>query len=338
MNHDDDKDLIQPPLLQRQRTGTEIIKIPDHIIAVSNISKSFLDNLLAHAKCMQILVKTKGGDDRLKHRVLGSLFYEPSTRTSCSFQAAMHRLGGSVVCVNGKDSSVQKGENLEDTVQTLSCYCDVIVIRNPTKSSAALAASVATKPVINAGDGIGEHPTQAILDLYTIQSELGIIGSLNPSCPMIITVLGDLKHGRTVHSLVKLLSLFNGIKIQYVSHESLQMPAEIVQELNEKGMQQSVVSLDEAIVNSDVLYVTRIQKERFDIVEEYDKVSGSYVINAKLMERAKSKMIVMHPLPRNAEISKDVDNDVRAAYFRQMENGMYTRMAILDLILNHHPI
>jgi aspartate carbamoyltransferase len=214
-------DALAQPLLQRQRTGTEPIVIPDHIIDVSNISKCFLEKLFENAKNMRHLVKTKGGDDRLKHRVLGLLFYEPSTRTSCSFQAAMQRLGGTVICVNEKDSSAQKGETIEDTVQTLSCYCDVIVIRNPMKGSAALAASVATKPVINAGDGTGEHPTQALLDTFTIQSELGIIGSLNPSCPMIITVIGDLKHGRTAHSLVKLLSLFHGIMIQYVSPESL---------------------------------------------------------------------------------------------------------------------
>lgn len=330
-------DALAQPLLQRQRTGTEPIVIPDHIIDVSNISKCFLEKLFENAKNMRHLVKTKGGDDRLKHRVLGLLFYEPSTRTSCSFQAAMQRLGGTVICVNEKDSSAQKGETIEDTVQTLSCYCDVIAIRNPMKGSAALAASVATKPVINAGDGTGEHPTQALLDTFTIQSELGIIGSLNPSCPMIITVIGDLKHGRTAHSLVKLLSLFHGIMIQYVSPESLAMPSEIIQELNEKGIQQKVVSLDEAIINSDVLYVTRIQKERFNTIEEYDKVVGTYIINAKLMEKAKTKMIVMHPLPRNSEISKDVDKDTRAAYFRQMENGMYMRMGLLDLIF-HRPI
>lgn len=329
-------DFDQPPL-QRQRTGIEIIDIPDHVIAVSNISKGFLDKLLEHAKDMHHLVKARGGDDRLKGKILAALFYEPSTRTSCSFQAAMQRLGGSVICVNEKDSSAQKGETIEDTVQTLSCYCDAIVIRNPMKGSALLAASVATKPVINAGDGTGEHPTQALLDIFTIQSELGIIGSINPLKPMIVTVVGDLKHGRTVHSLVKLLCLFAGIKIQYVSPESLAMPDEIINELKDKGLDQDVVSLDEAILNSDVLYVTRIQKERFATLEEYEKVAGYYVIDAKLMEKAKVNMIVMHPLPRNAEIAKDVDKDPRAAYFRQMENGMYMRMALLDLIF-HRPV
>ena len=325
---------IDAPPLQRQRTGIEIIEIPDHVIAVSNISKGFLYKLLEQAKVMEYLVKSKGGDDRLKGKVLAALFYEPSTRTSCSFQAAMQRLGGSVICVNEKDSSAQKGETIEDTIQTLSCYCDAIVIRNPMKGSALLAASVATKPVINAGDGTGEHPTQALLDVFTIQSELGIVGSINPSKPMIISVVGDLKNGRTVHSLVKLLCLFSGVKIQYVSPESLSIPDEVKNELRDKGLEQNVVSLDEAIVNSDVLYVTRIQKERFTTLEEYEQVAGCYVIDAKLMEKAKAKMIVMHPLPRNSEIAKDVDKDPRAAYFRQMENGMYMRMALLDLIFS----
>lgn len=243
----------------------------------------------------------------------------------------MLRLGGSVICVNEKDSSAQKGESIEDTIQTMSCYCDAIVIRHPMKGSSSLAASVATKPVINAGDGVGEHPTQALLDLFTIYSELG---SLTATSSLTVAMVGDLKHGRTVHSLVRLLALYpQQINIVYVSPSSLGLPDEIYQEMKLKGVSQSVASLDEAIKNADVLYVTRIQKERFATKEEYDQVAGSYVVDANLMKHAKERMIVMHPLPRVNEISRDVDKDPRAAYFRQMENGMYMRMAILELML-----
>ena len=236
-------------------------------------------------------------------------------------------------------SSSQKGETIEDTIQTMSCYCDCIVIRHPMKGSAALAASVASKPVINAGDGTGEHPTQALLDIYTIKAELGYLG-LNPKAqnpgPTTITLLGDLKNGRTVHSLVKLLAYYSGIRLVYVSPPQLTIPEEIVAELRTSApaMEQLFVSdLVEAVKMSDVLYVTRIQKERFSSVEEYNEVAGSYVINKEVMKDAKAKMIVLHPLPRNTEISVDFDDDPRAAYFRQMENGMFMRMAILDLMI-----
>jgi len=252
---------------------------------------------------------------------------------SCSFQAAMLRLGGSVICVNEKDSSAQKGESIEDTIQTMSCYCDAIVIRHPMKGSSTLAASVATKPVINAGDGVGEHPTQALLDLFTIYTELGAI---TESSSLTVAMVGDLKHGRTVHSLVRLLALYpKQISIVYVSPDSLSLPNEIFEEIKTKGVPQRTASLQEAIKVADVLYVTRIQKERFSTIEEYESVSGSYVVDANLMKSAKESMIVMHPLPRVNEISRDVDKDPRAAYFRQMENGMYMRMAILELWLGN---
>jgi aspartate carbamoyltransferase len=201
------------------------------------------------------------------------------------------------------------------------------------KGSSTLAASVATKPVINAGDGVGEHPTQALLDLFTIYTELGAI---TESSSLTVAMVGDLKHGRTVHSLVRLLALYpKQISIVYVSPDSLSLPNEIFEEIKTKGVPQRTASLQEAIKVADVLYVTRIQKERFSTIEEYESVSGSYVVDANLMKSAKESMIVMHPLPRVNEISRDVDKDPRAAYFRQMENGMYMRMAILELWLGN---
>lgn len=305
-----------------------------HITSVSKISRELLETLLDGAEKMKALVATKGGDDRLKHRVLATIFYEPSTRTNCSFQAAMMRLGGSVIAVNEQHSSVKKGESLEDTIRTLASYCDGVVIRHPMKGSADAAAAVSSKPIINAGDGTGEHPTQALLDLYTIKTELGCIGSSQQE-PMVVTLLGDLKHGRTVHSLTKLLSYFPGIKLQYVSPDVLQMPDEIQNFVAEKGIEQvTVPSLEEAIVSTDVLYVTRVQKERFESEAAYEAVAGSYCVDSALLLRAKSKMIVMHPLPRLGEIHTEVDADPRAAYFRQMENGMFMRMAILSLLIH----
>jgi aspartate carbamoyltransferase len=290
--------------------------------------------LLAEADEMKDLVRTKGGDDRLKHKVLASVFYEASTRTSCSFVAAMQRLGGTVVPVNEQHSSAQKGESIRDTAQTLACYCDAIVLRHPMKGAAAIAVSASSKPVINAGDGTGEHPTQALLDAYTIKTELGHIGAEGEGPPMVITLLGDLKHGRTVHSLVRLLSMFPGIKLNYVAPASLAMPTEIIEEIGARGVEQTTtMTLDEAIETTDVLYVTRVQKERFESFEEYEVIAGCYCVDAALMKKAKQKMIVMHPLPRVNEIHTDVDQDPRAAYFRQMEYGMYMRMAILSSML-----
>jgi aspartate carbamoyltransferase len=269
-----------------------------------------------------------GSFDLLKGKILASVFYEPSTRTSSSFTSAMERLGGSVIPINEvRYSSVSKGESLPDTVRTLEAYADVIVLRHPEVGSAALAAQYARKPVINAGDGVGEHPTQALLDLFTIKEELNQIDGLT------ITMLGDLKYGRTVHSLARLLSMYK-IKINYVSPDILRMPDEIVNELNEKGIPQAAYTrLEEVLPTTDVLYVTRVQKERFTDPETYEAVKNVYVLTADLMKIAKEQMIVMHPLPRVGEISMDVDDDPRAAYFRQMEYGLYVRMALLAMVL-----
>jgi aspartate carbamoyltransferase len=222
---------------------------------------------------------------------------------------------------------VAKGESLPDTVRTLECYADVIVLRHPEIGASALAAQYARKPIINAGDGVGEHPTQALLDLFTIVSELNQVDGLT------VTMLGDLKYGRTVHSLARLLSLYD-IKLNYVSPEILRMPSEIIQELNEKNIvQKEYTTLDEVLPQTDVLYVTRVQKERFENLDEYESVKDAYVITPEVMRAAKDRMIVMHPLPRVGEISMEFDNDPRAAYFRQMEYGLYVRMALLAMVL-----
>jgi len=224
-------------------------------------------------------------------------------------------------------SSVAKGESLPDTVRTLDCYADVIVLRHPEVGASALAAKYARKPIINAGDGVGEHPTQALLDLFTIVEELGQVDGLT------VTMLGDLKYGRTVHSLARLLSLYD-VRINYVSPEILRMPEEIIAELNEKNIPQAEYNeLDPVLPETDVLYVTRVQKERFADLNEYEKVKDANVTTTETMKRAKDRMIVMHPLPRITEISMEVDDDPRAAYFRQMEYGLYVRMALLAMVL-----
>lgn len=298
------------------------------ILSVSQFDRSDLETIFAVAQEMRGMVQRIGSFDLLKGKVLTNLFYEPSTRTSSSFVAAIERLGGSVIQINNVTySSVSKGESLPDTIRTLESYSDAIVIRHPEKGSAAEAAAAAAKPVINAGDGPGEHPTQALLDAFTILEEMGTLDGLT------VTMLGDLKYGRTVHSLAKLLTLFD-VKINYVSPEILRMPAGLVDEVGQAGISQvETTDLEGVLPETDVLYVTRIQKERFENPEQYDLVKDSYVITAKTMESAKANMAVLHPLPRVGEIAREVDDDPRAAYFRQMEYGMYVRMALLALVL-----
>lgn len=300
------------------------------IISVKQFGRDDLEYVFGVAHEMRGMVERVGTFDLLKGKILANLFYEPSTRTSSSFTAAMERLGGSVIPINEvKYSSVSKGESLPDTIRTLECYADVIVLRHPETGSAAIAAKAARKPVINAGDGIGEHPTQALLDTFTIFEELSG-GSVDG---MTVTMLGDLKYGRTVHSLARLLSLYK-VKINYVSPEILRMPKEVMDEVGEKGIPQAEFnSLENVLPETDVLYVTRVQKERFEDPAEYEKVKGAYVIDPEIMKAAKQEMIVMHPLPRVGEISVDFDDDPRAAYFRQMEYGLYVRMASLAMVL-----
>jgi aspartate carbamoyltransferase len=299
------------------------------ILSVKQFSHADLEYVFGVAHEMRGMVERIGTFDLLKGKILANLFYEPSTRTSSSFTAAMERLGGSVIPISEvKYSSVSKGESLPDTIRTLECYADVIVLRHPETGSAAIAARAAKKPVINAGDGVGEHPTQALLDAFTIKEELGRLDNLT------VTMLGDLKYGRTVHSLARLLSNFSGIKLNYVSPDILRMPREVMDEVGEKRIPQAeFASIEKILPETDVLYVTRVQKERFEDPAVYETVKGAFVIDPEIMKAAKKEMIVMHPLPRVGEISVDFDDDPRAAYFRQMEYGLYVRMALLAMVL-----
>jgi aspartate carbamoyltransferase len=298
------------------------------ILSIKQFDRPDIETVFGVAEEMRAMVERVGAFDLLKGKLIANLFYEPSTRTSSSFAAAIQRLGGSVIQINDvKYSSVAKGESLPDTVRTLEAYVDAIVLRHPETGSAAIAAEAARKPIINAGDGIGEHPTQALLDLFTILEELGRLDGLT------VTMLGDLKYGRTVHSFSRLLSLF-GAKLHYVSPGILRMPPEIIAELNARGSSQTEHrELDAVLPDTDVLYVTRVQKERFENLDEYESVKGAYVISPDTMQRAKDHMVLMHPLPRVGEISHDVDKDPRAAYFRRVQYGMYVRMALLALVL-----
>ncbi len=308
-----------------QRTGRLYGK---DVLSVAQFTRDDLEYIFGVAEAMRNMVAHIGTFDLLKGKILANLFYEPSTRTSSSFAAAMERLGGSVIQINEvKYSSVAKGESLPDTIRTLESYADVTVLRHPETGSAAIAAQYGRKPVINAGDGTGEHPTQALLDLFTIREELGTIDGLT------VTMLGDLKYGRTVHSLAKLLTLF-GVRLNFVSPDILKLPPALVEQLQAKGMRLAQYdSLEPVMAETDVLYVTRVQKERFEDLKEYEAVKGAFVITPEIMTKFRSRMALMHPLPRVGEITPEVDDDPRAAYFRQMEYGLYVRMALLAMVL-----
>jgi aspartate carbamoyltransferase catalytic subunit len=298
------------------------------ILGVGQFRRADLHYIFGVAHEMREMVTRVGSFDLLKGKILANLFYEPSTRTMASFTAAMERLGGSVIPITEVHySSVAKGESLPDTVRTLEAYADVIVLRHPQVGAAAEAAHYARKPIINAGDGVGEHPTQALLDLFTIHEEQGTVDGLT------VTMVGDLRYGRTVHSLARLLTRFD-VKMRFVSPEMLRLPEALRAELDAAGVAyEEVESLDEALAASDVLYVTRVQKERFDDLDAYERVKNAYVITAETMGRARASMTLMHPFPRVGEIAMEVDADPRAAYFRQMEYGLFVRMALLAMVL-----
>jgi aspartate carbamoyltransferase len=293
------------------------------ILSVSQFDRTKLDYIFGVADNMRVLVERFGSADLLQGKILSNLFYEPSTRTSSSFMAAMLRLGGQVIPINNVQySSVTKGESLPDTIRTLESYSDVIVIRHPEVGSAATAAHYASKPVINAGDGVGEHPTQALLDLFTIIEALGSVEGLK------VAMVGDLKY-----SLTKLLVNYP-VEFVFVSPDILRMPDDVIEVVQQSGHRYSVTAdVHDCISDVDVLYVTRVQKERFTDLAVYEALKDHYVVDPELMMRAKARMIVMHPLPRVNEISYAVDSDPRAAYFRQMRNGMYVRMAVLAAVL-----
>ncbi|HER24702.1 MAG TPA: aspartate carbamoyltransferase [Candidatus Atribacteria bacterium] len=297
------------------------------VLNAAQFSLKELDLIMNTAARFEKRVKSGEVINSLEGQVVASLFFEPSTRTLLSFETAINRLGARVVSMaNAATSSVAKGETLADTIRTVDGYVDIIVIRHPMKGSAQIAADNAIHPVINGGDGAGQHPTQALLDLYTIRKEKGILSGQT------ITFLGDLKNGRTVHSLGYFMTLFQN-KMIFVSPESLKMPAEITQDLRSRGAEiEETEDVGKALSDSDLVYVTRVQRERFENPEEYEKVKGVYVINRKMIKKAKKGITILHPLPRVDEIAIDVDDYEGAAYFRQAHNGLYVRMALLALI------
>ncbi len=314
--------LVRPPNYGNGMTGMDVL-------SVDQFDREKLSYIFMRAREMREMVARVGACDLLKGYVLACLFYEPSTRTSASFIAAMERLGGGIIPITQgvQFSSVSKGETLADTIRTLEQYADVIVLRHPEIGSAQAAAEAASVPVINAGDGIGEHPTQALLDLFTIREELGRLDGLK------VAMVGDLRYGRTVHSLTKLLLEYD-VSLRFVSPDILRLPLSLMNEVIDRRMNvRETNDVADVIENADVLYVTRIQKERFSDPKQYDEVKDCYTITPELMERAKEKMIVMHPLPRVGEIAPAVDSDPRAAYFRQVKNGMFVRMALLAAVL-----
>jgi aspartate carbamoyltransferase catalytic subunit len=295
------------------------------IISIKDFSREEINYIFDVAKKMEPIA-TKGSD-MLKGKILATLFFEPSTRTRLSFEAAMHKLGGSSIgFAEAEIASVRKGENLADTVRTVENYADVIALRHPLEGAAKLAAEFSRVPIINGGSGAEEHPTQALLDLYTIRKERGKIDGLK------IAFVGDLRYGRTVHSLAYALSLFD-VELYLVSPESLKMRREVLQTIKGRISVIERTSLEKIVQTVDVLYVTRIQKERFPDPAEYAKVKGSYRIDLKTLSDAKKDLIILHPLPRVDEIVAEVDKTPYARYFQQVWNGIVVRMALLALTL-----
>ena len=298
------------------------------ILGGRQFTREALDHILDVAADMDRGLKEERSLKLLDGYVLGSLFFEPSTRTRLSFETAMHRLGGSVVgFAEAGTSSVAKGESLNDTIRTVNEYVDVIAMRHPEIGSAKQAAEVSDVPVLNGGDGAGQHPTQALLDLYTIQCERGRVDGNT------IALCGDLKNGRTVHAGVELYKHYD-CDLIFVAPDALKMPPEITEQLREQGVEvKETPDLSVALAEADVLYMTRIQKERFDDPVEYERLKGSYVLMKGMVERTNPELTIMHPLPRINEIKSEVDELPGAAYFRQARNGVPVRMALLALVL-----
>jgi aspartate carbamoyltransferase catalytic subunit len=295
------------------------------IISIEDLSREEIDYVLKVSKNMEPLASK--GSHMLEGKILATLFFEPSTRTRLSFEAAMLKLGGSAIGFAEVDTaSVKKGETLADTVRTVENYADIIALRHPLEGAAKLAAEFAKVPIVNAGSGSEEHPTQALLDLYTIQKEKGKIDGLK------IALVGDLRYGRTVHSLAYALSLFD-IELYLVSPESLKMRREVIKTIQGTIKVVEGADLEEVVPLVDVLYITRIQKERFPDPAEYAKVKGVYRIDLKTLSKAKKDMILLHPLPRIDEIAAEVDSTPQARYFQQVWNGIVVRMALLALVL-----
>jgi len=298
------------------------------ILDGAQFTREELEHILTVTDYMRRQLEERRGLDIMAKYVLGTLFFEPSTRTRLSFETAMHRLGGSVVgFASAGTSSSAKGESLADTIRNVDQYVDVIAMRHPRIGSAREAAEVAEAPVINGGDGAGQHPTQALLDLYTIQSERGQIDGNT------IVLCGDLKYGRTVHAGVELYKHYD-CNLILVAPETLNMPPETTAGLRDQGIAvEETTDLEAAMAGADILYMTRIQKERFEDPAEYERLKGSYVLTRDMVERINPDLTIMHPLPRVDEITADVDDLPGAAYFRQARNGVYTRMALIALVM-----
>jgi aspartate carbamoyltransferase catalytic subunit len=296
------------------------------IVSIKDFSRKEIDYVLEMTDVVEPMAKK--GSHALDGKIMATLFFEPSTRTRLSFESAMYRYGGKCIgFAEPKVASVEKGENLADTVRVVESYADVLVIRHPLEGAARLAAEFASVPVINAGTGAEEHPTQAMLDLYTIRKELGKIDGLN------IALAGDLRYGRTVHSLAYALSLYD-INLSLISPSSLRMRKEVLEEVSGRVKVQELEDLSKIIPNVDVIYMTRIQKERFGSLEDYEKVRGSYRLAAEDLSPARRGMIIMHPLPRVDEIAYDVDATPHSKYFKQVWYGLLVRMCLIGLVLD----
>ncbi len=301
--------------------GRDVVSINDFTLEEINYILDVAEKMVPAAKGEEVL-------DLVPGKLLASLFYEPSTRTMLSFETAIKRIGGKIIGFSDVSStSAVKGETLADTIKMVEAYADVIVLRHGREGAARMAAEFADIPVINAGDGAGQHPTQTMLDLFTMRQELGHLRKMS------VALVGDLKYGRTVHSLTYALAKF-GVNLHFVAPEALQMPPEVMSHLEKRNAAYEVhEDVSEVMGDVDVLYVTRIQKERFPDIEEYNKVAGAFRIDMESLEGAKKKMIIMHPLPRVDEIAPEVDESKHARYFQQAFNGVPVRMALLALVL-----
>jgi len=301
-----------------------------HVIEAQQFSHEILNEIFEVTREMENVV-SRYGSSILNRRIMATLFYEPSTRTRLSFEAAMYRLGGEVITTESarEFSSAAKGETLEDTIRIVEGYADVIVLRHYESGSARRAANVASVPILNAGDGPGQHPTQALLDLYTIQKEIGKIDGIK------VALVGDLANGRTARSLTYLLTKYEDVKMYFIAPDVVRMKDDIKEHLVENGVAfEEEDDLMKVMSEVDVVYQTRIQRERFgDRIKDYEKARGKYIINKKTMGALSNDAIVMHPLPRVDEIDPAVDTDSRAAYFRQAHNGVFIRMALLRMVL-----
>lgn len=303
----------------------------DDVIEAQQFDRDLLSRIFNVACLMEDLEKASGTQEILKGFLMATLFYEPSTRTRLSFESAMKRLGGEVLTTeNAREfSSAAKGETLEDTIRTVEGYSDIIVLRHFDSGAAKKAAAAATIPIINAGDGPGQHPTQALLDVYTIQREIGRLDNIT------VGLVGDLANGRTVRSLAYLLGKYSNVKLYFVAPDVVKMKDDIKDYLTSKNVEwEESADLKDVASRCDVVYQTRIQRERFgERIDLYTEARGKYIVDKKVMNCLQSHAVVLHPLPRLDEITVDVDSDPRAAYFRQVKNGLYIRMALLKLLL-----